>query len=111
MRTQKPARGIDALTCGLAAPGGGVADADAAGIAPHGPEHRNHVAADLRMGSEFYVSDHRDCVAVNLAVDTGGSQYGNRVRLYGPGDPAIPEDRNHVHRLALVGRRSENGHY
>src|ERR1017187_9566455 len=73
------------------------------GITPHGPEHRNHVAADLRMGSEFDVADDRDRVAVNLAVDIGSTQDGNRVRLYGPGHPGIAKDRNHVHRVALVG--------
>src|SRR5450631_1519495 len=77
-------------------------------ITAYDAEHRHHIAADFRMRPELDVAQDGNRVAVDLAVDGGITEDGDRSVQGGAGDLRIAENGYHRHGFAGAGGRSED---
>ena len=78
-----------------------------AGVAMHPAQHRDHIAADFGVRSQLDAAQHRDHIAIHLGVDVVVAEDGDRIVADRTRDPRIAEDRDHIPRFAVTGRRSE----
>ena len=81
---------------------------DGGGVTVQSAADRDDVAADLRMGSEFQISQHGNGVTVDLAVDIGAAEHGHGAVIHRPIDPGIAEDGYDVFRFAINRRGAED---
>ena len=79
-------------------------------VASHTAADDHGIAADVRIRPEVQIAQHRDGVAVDLAVDGGVAENGHGAVAHLTADPGISENRNDIAGVAAAGRRTEHGH-
>ena len=101
--TAKP-RPLRQYVCVVAAHGGGR-------LALHPAADGNHIAADVCIGPELDIAEHRHDIAVDRTVDVGVAQDRDCATAQRPGDARIAEDRHHFASLAFAARGTQDRHH
>ena len=96
--------GLGGNTLRRAAHGGGR-------LALHPAADGDHIAADVRIGPELDISEHRDHIAVDRTVDVGVAEDRDGATAQRSGDARIAEDRDHFPSLAFAARGTQDRHH
>jgi hypothetical protein len=84
---------------------------DGCRIAPNRSEKGYHVTADFRVRAQLDAAPDGDGVALDPAIHVGVAQDRHRIAADGSRGAGITEHGDHLSRIALIGRRADDGHH